>query len=152
MVSYQVIDKLTMLAHVILDPAGTLVLLPIQFVFDSPQRNAAVKSSFEQFLAVHRYTSSHGERSFQFICPSAAKTSLQQCSIHCSTMVTAYRSELSRRIAEGFVQIVPGRLGSLLYVLPSLRTRVTDLGQLGAGFLTIDGTRARRHRRVRQAT
>ena len=38
-------DRLTLLAHVILGPAGALVVSPIQFVFDSPQRNAATKSS-----------------------------------------------------------------------------------------------------------
>jgi hypothetical protein len=51
-------NTLTLFAHGILGPAGALLLVPIQFVFDSPQRNAAAKSSFEHFLAVHRYTSS----------------------------------------------------------------------------------------------
>jgi hypothetical protein len=47
-----------------LGPARALVLLPIQFVFDSPQINAAAKSSFEQFYAVHRYTASFAENDF----------------------------------------------------------------------------------------
>jgi hypothetical protein len=62
-----------MLAHVILDPAGTLVLLPIQFVFDSPQRNAAAESSFEQFFAVHRYTSSFAGNDYTSDMPVGSK-------------------------------------------------------------------------------
>jgi hypothetical protein len=47
-------DRRTPLANVILGPAGAMVLLPIQFVFDSPQHDAAANSSFEQFFAVYR--------------------------------------------------------------------------------------------------
>ena len=51
-------DRLTLRAHVILGPAGALVVSPIQFVFNSPQRNAAAKPTFEQLFAVYRYISS----------------------------------------------------------------------------------------------
>ncbi len=54
-------DRPTLLAQAIPNPVGALVLLPIQFVFDSPQRNAATKSLFDQFFAVHRYTASFAE-------------------------------------------------------------------------------------------
>ena len=52
-------DRLALLAHVILSPARAVVLSPIQFVFDSPQRNAKAKSAFKQFFSVHRYTASY---------------------------------------------------------------------------------------------
>ena len=46
-----------LLAHVVLGTAWAFVLSPIQFLFDSPQGNAAANTSFQQFFSVHRYTS-----------------------------------------------------------------------------------------------
>jgi hypothetical protein len=57
-------------AHVIFSPARALVLLPIQFVFDPPQRNAEAKSSCEQFFSVHRHTSFFAGKEFTTNMPS----------------------------------------------------------------------------------
>jgi hypothetical protein len=53
-----------------------------------------------------------------------------QCPAYASA-VFPYRSELLPYIAEGFGQIVLGRLGSLPDILPTLGGRATGLGQPG---------------------
>jgi hypothetical protein len=50
-----------------------LVLLPIQFFFNSPQRNAELKSSFEQFSAVHLDTRPFAENHFASDTPLGGK-------------------------------------------------------------------------------
>jgi hypothetical protein len=54
-------DRLTPLA---LRPAAVFVLLPIQFLFDSPQGNAAANSLFEEFFSVHHCASSFAGNEF----------------------------------------------------------------------------------------
>ncbi len=58
----------------ILSLKAALVLLPIQFIFDSPQRNAEAESAFEQFFSVHRYTSSCVVRDHRRKTPSDFRT------------------------------------------------------------------------------